>query len=152
MKTRIPGRQLLDFITKENASLALLACLINLHAERGGLLLELTLEKKILKLKIHYYNRGMVSTETREELLTTCNQQVMSRCLSAPDATSLYHCLQNHRQYFTISLQVEFRRWTLRGLSKRDLLLLSIQQLCFSSFMGDNQSYASISHTILNSA
>ena len=26
----------------------------------------------------------------------------MSRCLSAPDATSLHHCLKNHRQYFTI--------------------------------------------------
>ena len=28
-------------------------------------------------------------TETREELSTTCNPKVMSRCLSAPDATSL---------------------------------------------------------------
>ena len=32
-------------------------------------------------------------TETRDELLTTCNP--MSRCLSAPDATSLHHCLEN---------------------------------------------------------
>ena len=28
-------------------------------------------------------------TETRDELSTTCNPKVMSRCLSAPDATSL---------------------------------------------------------------
>ena len=28
--------------------------------------------------------------ETREELSTTCNPIVMSRCLSAPDATSLH--------------------------------------------------------------
>ena len=37
--------------------------------------------------------------ETRVELLTTSNPKVISRCLSAPDATSLHHCLQ---QYFTI--------------------------------------------------
>ena len=40
--------------------------------------------------------------ETKEELSTTCNPKVMSRCLSAPDATFLNHCLQNHCQYFTI--------------------------------------------------
>ena len=34
-------------------------------------------------------------TETREELSTNCNPKVMSRCLSAPDATSLHHCLKN---------------------------------------------------------
>ena len=68
-------------------------------------------------------NVSLKSTETREELSTNCNLKVMSRCLSAPDAASLHHCLQNHCQCF-----VEFRRWTLRGLSKGDLLLL-IQQL-----------------------
>ena len=41
-------------------------------------------------------------SETRDELSTTCNPKVMSRILSAPDATSLHHCLQNDRQYFTI--------------------------------------------------
>ena len=35
------------------------------------------------------------STETWDELSTTCNQKVMSRCLSAPYATSLHHCLKN---------------------------------------------------------
>ena len=35
------------------------------------------------------------STETRDELSTTCNPKVMSRCLSAPDATSLHNCLKN---------------------------------------------------------
>ena len=30
------------------------------------------------------------------------NSKVMSRCLSAPDAISLHHCLQNHCQYYTI--------------------------------------------------
>ena len=35
------------------------------------------------------------STETREELTTKCNPKVMSRFLSAPDATSLHHCLKN---------------------------------------------------------
>ena len=39
---------------------------------------------------------SLKSTETREEFSTTCNPKVMSRCLSAPDATSLHHCLQNH--------------------------------------------------------
>ena len=34
----------------------------------------------------------------KEELSTTCNPKFMSRCLSAPDAISLHHCLQNHRQ------------------------------------------------------
>ena len=35
--------------------------------------------------------------ETRDELLTACNPKFMSltRCLSAPDATSLHHCLKN---------------------------------------------------------
>ena len=39
---------------------------------------------------------GMVlrSTETREELSTNCNPKVMSRCLSATDATSLRHCFK----------------------------------------------------------
>ena len=39
-----------------------------------------------------YRNKGWAST--------TCNP--MSRCLSAPDATSLHHCLKNHHQYCTI--------------------------------------------------
>ena len=44
------------------------------------------------------------STETRDELSTTCKTKikVLSRCLSAPDATSLHYCFQNHCQYFTI--------------------------------------------------
>ena len=33
--------------------------------------------------------RSLKSTETRDEISTTCNLKVMSRCLSAPDATSL---------------------------------------------------------------
>ena len=32
------------------------------------------------------------STETRDELSTI---NLMSRCLSSPDATSLHHCLKN---------------------------------------------------------
>ena len=35
------------------------------------------------------------STDTRDELSTTCNPKVKSRCLSALDATSLRHCLKN---------------------------------------------------------
>ena len=35
------------------------------------------------------------SMKTRDELSTTCNPKVMSRFLSAPDATSLHHCLNN---------------------------------------------------------
>ena len=31
----------------------------------------------------------------KDELSTTCNPKVMSRCLSAPDATSLHHCLKS---------------------------------------------------------
>ena len=55
--------------------------------------------------RLHYPARLLArvkSTETRDELSTTCNPKVMSRCLSAPDATSLHHCLQNHRQHYTI--------------------------------------------------
>ena len=40
--------------------------------------------------------KRLKSTETRDELSTTCNPKVMSSCLSTPDATSLHHCLQNH--------------------------------------------------------
>ena len=54
------------------------------------------------KLKKGDINTSLKSTETREELSTNCNPKVMTRCLSTPDATSPHHCLQNHRQYFTI--------------------------------------------------
>ena len=50
--------------------------------------------------------------ETRDELSTTCNLKVMSRCLSAPHATSIHHYLQNHDQYFTIISEVT--HWTLK--------------------------------------
>ena len=40
-------------------------------------------------------NASLKSMETREELSTNCNPEVMSRCLSAPDATSLHHCFKN---------------------------------------------------------
>ena len=40
-------------------------------------------------------NASLKSTETRDELSTTCNPKVMSRCLSVPDATSLHNCLKN---------------------------------------------------------
>ena len=40
--------------------------------------------------------RSTKSTETKDELSTTCNPKVMPRYLSTPDATSLHHCLQNH--------------------------------------------------------
>ena len=33
-------------------------------------------------------------TEIQDALSTTCNPKVMSRCLSASDATSLHHCLK----------------------------------------------------------
>ena len=38
-----------------------------------------------------WLNVSLKSTETRDELSTSC----MSRCLSAPDATSLHYCLKN---------------------------------------------------------
>ena len=38
---------------------------------------------------------SLKGTETRDELSSTCNPKDMSRCLSAPDATSLHHCLKN---------------------------------------------------------
>ena len=31
----------------------------------------------------------------RDEILTTCNPKVMSRCMSVPDATLLHHYLKN---------------------------------------------------------
>ena len=42
------------------------------------------------------------STEIMDELSTTCNPKIMSRCLSVPDATSLHRCLQSNHQYCTI--------------------------------------------------
>ena len=59
----------------------------------------------------------------------------MSRCLSAPDATSLHHRLQNHCQYFTILsiIQELDTKRPVASLGKGDLLgichLLSIQQV-----------------------
>ena len=47
-------------------------------------------------------------TETRDELSTTYNPKIMSRCLSAPDAT-LHHCLKNKQQsnmVFVVRIQV----------------------------------------------
>ena len=35
-----------------------------------------------------WVNASLKSTETREELSNNCNPKVMSRCMSAPDATS----------------------------------------------------------------
>ena len=66
--------------------------------DRGGISSELILEK-ILKLIIIIKNHLLVNekgdvgmakcfSETRDELSTTCNLKVMSRCLSTPDATS----------------------------------------------------------------
>ena len=39
-----------------------------------------------------YGNNGWVSFQL----------SLIKRCLSARDATSLHHCLQNHRLYYTI--------------------------------------------------
>ena len=75
------------------------------------------------------------STETRDELSTTCNPIVISRCLSVPDATSLHHCLQNDRQYFTIlsSIQALDTKSPVASLRRGNFLgichLLSIQQV-----------------------
>ena len=53
-----------------------------------------------LKNKIYgWLNASLKRIETRDELSTTCNPKVMSRCLSASDA------------------KVEFRRLTLRSVS-----------------------------------
>ena len=46
------------------------------------------------------------STETRDELSTTCNPKVMSRCLSAPDAASLHHCLKNKQLKLILLFQL----------------------------------------------
>ena len=51
---------------------------------------------------------SLKSPETWEELSTTCNLKVMSRCLSAPDATSLRHCL-NNKQLATTNMALIVR-------------------------------------------
>ena len=48
------------------------------------------------KVMLGWLNVSLKSTETKDELSTTCNPKVMSRCLSTPDATSLHHCLKNN--------------------------------------------------------
>ena len=100
---------------------------------------------------------GVKSTETRDELSTTCNPKVMSRYLSAPDATSLHHCLQNHRQYFILSwIQALDTKRPVASLGKGDLLgichLLSIHGKCstFPASWVHGQSHYCISHTLLN--
>ena len=72
-----------------------------------------------------YGNKGLAST--------TCNP--MSRCLSAPDATSLHHCLKNHQQNCTLlcSIQALDTKRPVASLVKGGLLgichLLSIHQV-----------------------
>ena len=63
-------------------------------------------------------------SETRDELSTTWNPKVMSRCLSAPDVTSLHHCLQNHNQYCTTLIWIQAL-----DINRPDFLLLSIKQM-----------------------
>ena len=62
-------------------------------------------------------NAYLKCMETREELLTTCNPKVMSIiCLSAPDATSIYHCLKNK--------QLQLEKWfPFQGKQAQSLLL-----------------------------
>ena len=45
-----------------------------------------------------WLNAALKITETTDELSTTCNPKVISKCLSEPDATSLHHCLKNKQQ------------------------------------------------------
>ena len=54
--------------------------------------------KKDIGMAKHFFK----STEIRDELSTTCNLKVVSRCLSALVAKYLHHCLENHRQYCNI--------------------------------------------------
>ena len=49
----------------------------------------------MIKGDVGWLNASLKSTETWDELSTTCNPKVISRCLSAPDVTSLHHCLKN---------------------------------------------------------
>ena len=62
-----------------------------------------------------------------------CILKVKSTCLSVPEATSLHHSLQNHRQYYTILslIQALDTKRPVASLAKADLL-------------GHGQSYASI--------
>ena len=85
------------------------------------------------------------STETRKELSTTCNPKVMSRCLSAPDATSLHHCLY----YLKLNSGVGHKRPVERGFVTPFYTSIVVLFQAFPASWGDNQSYASISHTIL---
>ena len=87
------------------------------------------------------------------------------------NATSLHHCLQNHRQYFTILCKlnsgVGHKEACLKGfITPFYTAIVGLSRLfqlhfytaivelfqAFPASWGDNQSYASISHTILNCA
>ena len=57
--------------------------------------METSNRKKKKKGDVGMVKTSLKSMETREALSTNCNPKVMSRCLSAPDATSLHHCLKN---------------------------------------------------------
>ena len=46
-------------------------------------------------LNVSLKSASLKSTETKDELSSTCNPNVMSSSLSVPDATSLHHCLKN---------------------------------------------------------
>ena len=79
----------------------------------------------------------------------------MSRCLSAPDATSLHHCLQKHSKYFTILSEIRAldTKRSVASLGKGDFLGITISFLSsrfsvFPALCWHSQSYASISHTL----
>ena len=79
------------------------------------------------------------------------SEKVMSRCLSAPEATSLQYCFQNHLQYITILslIQALDTKRPVARLAKGDLLdichLLSIQQCsAFPASWGHGQSCATL--------
>ena len=83
--------------------------------------------------------------------------KVMSRCLSAPDATSLHHCLQNHRQYYTILSWIQALDTTRPVVSLGygiswvyAISFLFSKCSTFPASWGHGQSYANISHTLHN--
>ena len=92
-----------------------------------------------------WLNASLKSTETRDELSITYNLKVTSRCLSAPDATSLNHCLPKPRQYYTILswIQALDTKAPIQPIS-----FLSSKCSASAASWGNGQSYTSISHSL----
>ena len=73
--------------------------------------------------------------------------KVMSRCLSAPDATSLHHRLQNHRQYLPARASEQGNVIGLVSMSSKKIVIERTRDLIYLKFVAKDFSPKIISHS-----